>query len=82
MVNLKTAYKIANAFFLENEYVGVYEIRETNNAWLFMGKCKQACYGTTEVCVPKNGEAPYLFSITDDEGLRMWKNGKTVSVEL
>lgn len=81
MVDIKTAYKIANDFFLANDYVGVYEIRETNEEWLFLGKCKQACYGTTEICVPKNGEDPYLFSITGTAELHKWINAEIVSVK-
>lgn len=80
MVDLKTAYKIANDFFLENNYAGVYEVRETNDKWLFEGKCKCTCYGTSEMCVPKNGEEPYLFSITGMDNAIMWKNAKIVSI--
>lgn len=80
MVDLKTAYKIANDFFIENDYAGVYEVRETNDKWLFEGKCKRTCYGTFEICVPQNGDEPYLFSNTDDNGFAMWKNAKVVSV--
>lgn len=78
MVDLKTAYKIANDFFLENDYAGVCEARETDTSWLFEGKCKQTTYGTSEVCVPKNGDEPYLFNIAHEEGANMWGNAKIV----
>ena len=42
MVDMKTAYKIANKFFLENDYAGIRETRENNESWLFAGKCKNA----------------------------------------
>ena len=80
MVDMKTAYKIANDFFLENNYVGVYETRETSDKWLFLGKCENTCYGTSEVCVPKNGDEPYLFSITDEMFFDIWENAKVVLV--
>lgn len=80
MVDMKAAYRIANDFFLENNYAGVYETRETSDKWLFVGKCKNTCYGTSEVCVPKNGDEPYLFNITDARALDMWKKAKVVSV--
>ena len=80
MVDLKTAYRIANDFFLENAYLGVYEARETDTSWLFEGKCKGTCYGTSEVCVPKNGDEPYIFSVTDMDSAIMWRNAKVVSL--
>lgn len=80
MVDLKTAYKIANDFFLENNYAGVHEARETDSSWLFEGKCKQTCYGTSEVCVPKDGAEPYIFNIAHEDGVNMWENARTVSI--
>ena len=80
MVDLKTAYQILNDFFLKNDSDGVYEARETNDNWLFEGKCKGTCYGTVEVCVPKNGDGPYVFSATDTDGVIMWSNAKVVSL--
>ena len=68
MVDLKSAYNIANDFFLNNGYEGVYESRETDNSWLCCGKCKRPNYGTSEVCVPKNGDEPYVFNIAHEGG--------------
>lgn len=47
MVDLKTAYKIANDFFLANDYAGVREARENDDSWLFKLKCKSTCYGVS-----------------------------------
>ena len=78
MIDLKTAYDIANNFFLENNYAGVFEIRESNKSWLFEGMCHRAQYGCSEICVPKNGDAPYLFNIRMDEGFKMWESAKEI----
>ncbi len=80
VVGLKKAYKIANDFFLENDYAGVYEVRETDSSWLFVPKCKATCYGVADICVPKNGEEPYIFCVTDVNGAIMWENAKVISV--
>ena len=77
MVDLKTAYNIANEFFLNNGYEGVYESRETDNSWLFNGKCKRTNYGTSEVCVPKNGDEPYIFNIAHEDGAIIWENANS-----
>jgi len=81
VVDLKTAYDIAKDFFLENNYSGVFEIRESKNNWLFEGKCDSVQYGSSEVCVPKNGDEPYLFSIRMKDGFEMWKNAKEVNYD-
>lgn len=78
MVDLKTAYKIAHDFFIEDGYSGVYEIRESETSWMFMGKCKKTCYGTSEICVPKDGSDPYLFSISHEDFFSTWKNAKII----
>lgn len=80
MIDFKTAYGIANDFFLENGYTGVHETRENNDSWLFSGKCEQVTYGTSEVCVPKNGDGPYLFDTSHEKELTIWENAKVVSV--
>lgn len=80
MVEFKEAYKIANKFFLENDYACVDEAKETSDRWLFAPKCKKTCYGVSYVCVPKKGDEPYLFNITDAMALDMWKKAKVVSV--
>lgn len=80
MVSFKEAYKIANDFFLENDYAGVNEARESTDNWLFTGKCKRTCYGTMDACIPKNGDTPYVFRKSDDENFEMWENAKVVSV--
>ena len=80
MVEFKEAYKIANKFFLENDYAGVFEVRENRECILFKPKCKKTCYGVSYVAVPKNGDAPYLFNIADETALDMWKKAKAVLV--
>ena len=50
MVEFKEAYKIANKFFLENDYACVNEAKETSDRWLFAPKCKKTCYGVSYVC--------------------------------
>ena len=80
MVDMKTAYKIANKFFLENDYAGIRETRENNESWLFAGKCKNACYGTSKVCISKNGDEPYLFNTIDEKDFNMWENAKVVPI--
>ena len=67
MISIEKAYRIANSFFVENDYVGVYEVRENEDSWLFVPQCKSACYGVANVCVPKNGDEPYVFSTTDTD---------------
>ena len=32
------------------------------------------------MCVPKNGDEPYVFSTTDTDGAVMWERGKEVSI--
>lgn len=76
MISIEKAYRIANSFFVENDYVGVYEVRENEDSWLFVPQCKSACYGVANVCVPKNGDEPYVFSTTDADGAVMWERGK------
>ena len=39
MVDLEKAYKIANGFFLDNDYVGVHEIRENADSCSAMQVC-------------------------------------------
>lgn len=80
MISIEKAYRIANSFFVENDYVGVYEVRENEDSWLFAPQCKSACYGVANVCVPKNGDEPYVFSTTDTDGAVMWERGKEVSI--
>ena len=50
MISIEKAYRIANSFFVENDYVGVYEVRENEDSWLFVPQCKSACYGVANVC--------------------------------
>ena len=45
MVEFKEAYEIATNFFLENDYAGVDEAKDTNDMWLFAPKCNKTCYG-------------------------------------
>lgn len=78
MVEFKEAYKIANKFFLENDYACVNEAKETSDRWLFAPKCKKTCYGVSYVCVPKKGDEPYAFSPTSTDNTIMWENAKTV----
>ena len=80
MIDLKKAYEIANDFFLENGYVGVHEARENDDSWLFSGKCEQATYGTSQVCIPKNGDEPYLFDTAHEKEFTMWENATVVSI--
>nr|DAI33125.1 MAG TPA: immunity protein [Caudoviricetes sp.] len=79
MVDLEKAYKIANGFFLDNDYVGVHEIRENADSWLFVPQCKSACYGVANVCIPKNGDEPYVFSTAEPDGAAVWNSAKAVS---
>ena len=78
MVCLEKAYKQADDFFRDNDYAGVDTTRETDDSWLFCPKCKETCYGVSYVCVPKNGEAPYLFSVSDEEMAEVWINAKEI----
>ena len=77
-VDYETAYWIAERCFLENDYIGIAETRETIDAWLFSGKAEQTMYGNFEICVPKNGDTPYVFTTTDIEGFKLWSQGKPV----
>jgi hypothetical protein len=81
MVGLKEAYEIANDFFISNDYAGVAEVRDTGEKWLFMGKLKRATYGTCEVCVPKDGTAPHLFDINNEQYGEMWRSAKKVELK-
>lgn len=61
MVEFKEAYKIANKFFLENDYACVDEAKETSDRWLFAPKCKKhamAC--RMYVCLKKGMNRIYL----------------------
>ena len=80
MVEFKDAYESANKIFLENEYAGVHEARENDDSWLFAGKCKQKSYGTFEICIPKNGDSPYIFNVAHEDGATVWKNARIVSI--
>lgn len=72
MVEFKEACEIATKFFLENDYA--------SDKWLFSPKCKKTCYGVSYICVPKNGDEPYLFNPTGMDNILMWENAKIVSV--
>lgn len=65
------------------EIIGNYSIDEAKDAsdkWLFSPKCKKTCYGVSYICVPKNGDEPYLFNPTGMDNILMWENAKIVSV--
>ena len=78
MVEFKEAYEIATNFFLENDYAGVDEAKDTNDMWLFAHKCKKTCYGVSYICVPKNGDEPYIFNPTGMDNGIMWENASIV----
>lgn len=81
MVELKDAYKMANDCFLDNEdYLGVREVRETEDKWLFEGKLKHTTYGTFEICVPKNGDEPYLYNPYEKKYMELWEKANVVKV--
>lgn len=80
MIDFKTAYEIANDFFLKNGYAGIYESRETDEHWLFLPKCNGTCYGVSNVCVPKNGDEPHIYNATDIEMANVWNCAKAVSI--
>ena len=71
-VDFETAYWIAERCFLENDYVGIQESRENKESWLFSGKAEQTICGSFEICVPKNGDTPYVFTRTDTDGFKLW----------
>ena len=78
MVEFKEAYEIATNFFLENDYAGVDEAKDTNYMWLFAPKCKKTCYGVSYICVTKNGDEPYIFNPTGMDNVIMWENASIV----
>ena len=62
MVDLVEALKMAEKAFREDKcYVGVKEICETEEYWLFSGKAKQTVNGYFNICIPKNGDEPFIF---------------------
>ena len=77
-VDYETAYWIAERCFLESDYIGIAESRETIGLWLFSAKTEQTMYGSFEICVPKNGENPYVFTVTDTDGFKLWNNAKLI----
>ena len=81
MIDFKTAYGIANDFFLNNGYAGIYESRETEECWLFSPKCNSTCYGVSNVCVPKNGDESRIYNAADIEKVVMWNSAKVVYVK-
>mgnify|MGYP000088608396 CR=1 FL=1 len=80
VVEFKEACEIATKFFLENDYASIDEAKDASDKWLFSPKCKKTCYGVSYICVPKNGDEPYLFNPTGMDNILMWKNAKIVSV--
>ena len=50
----------------------------TCGLWLFSTKTEQTMYGSFEICVPKNGENPYVFTVTDTDGFKLWNNAKLI----
>ena len=50
----------------------------TCGLWLFSAKTEQTMYGSFEICVPKNGENPYVFTVTDTDGFKLWNNAKLI----
>lgn len=80
MVKFCEAYKLANDYYISDNGE-VYEARENADNWMFTGKYKRATYGTSDVCVPKNGTEPFLCSSVDAEWLMMWNNGTIVDIE-
>ena len=77
-LNLKKHMRLQLIFFLENDYAGVYEAKDTNDMWLFAPKCKKTCYGVSYICVPKNGDEPYIFNPTGMDNVIMWENASIV----
>lgn len=80
MVELNEAYKIAYDFFLDNEYLGIEECRETENEWILSGKSATTVYGYIEVCAPKNGTEPFGCSIIREPYMSKCENAKTVNL--
>ena len=62
MVEFKEAYEIATNFFLENDYAGVDEAKDTNDMWLFAPKCKKHAMGCHIYAYPKMG-MNHIYSI-------------------
>lgn len=72
MIDIKKASQIAEKFFKTDKcYDGILEIRESKQDWMFEGKAKTPVYGASIVCVPKNGEDPYLMNASDPE--QIWE---------
>lgn len=82
MISLKRAYNIATDFFIRNGYVGVYEIRELKDKWVSMGKSEETIYGASQVCIPKNGDEPYLIDISHEPELTQYNKAKRVDIPL
>lgn len=80
MVKFCEAYKLANDYYV-SENGAVYEAREDADNWMFIGKYERTTYGTSDVCVPKNGMEPFLFNRTDGDWWMIWNNGKVVDIE-
>lgn len=72
MIDIKKASQIAKKFFKTDKcYGSIGEIRESEQDWMFEGKAKKTLYGASIVCVPKNGEDPYLMNASDPE--QIWE---------
>ena len=81
MVDVVEAFKMAEKVYLEDDcYAGVREIRETADYWLFSGKAKHTLYGYFDICIPKSGDEPFIYS-NDIKMAEIWNNATIIKLE-
>lgn len=78
MISAKEAYKIAYDIFVFNDCAGVGEMRDAGEYWLFSEKCDCPIYGAIEICVPKNGDEPFIINTFREPYAEKWRNAKKV----
>ena len=81
MIDVVEAFKMTEKVYLEDDcYTGVREIRETVDYWLFSGKAKHTLYGYFDICIPKNGEKPFIYS-NDKKMTEIWNNATVIKLD-
>lgn len=80
MVSIKKAYDLANAFFINKGYTGVLEGREVEENWAFMQKNVSADAKRFGVCVPKNGEEPFMFDESNEKAIEKYDKASIINI--
>lgn len=61
MISFEIACEIAKKEFEEEGYIGINQIRETDEFWICLGKCEEVRYATSALGIRKEtGECGYL----------------------